>query len=99
MIRTFIVKSSDGVQFSVANYARSAAQAQVAELTTTHYAAGKTAAELTAHGDFHRVGTTVADPAPTLPMKPGLRLIQGGLSAREYGTIEHLLADREIVLI
>lgn len=101
MIRTFIVTSQDGAQFSVQVYSRTQEQANVAERQEIRYAARKTAAELSAHGDFHLVGAEPTAVAPALPRRevPSLKLIQGGLSAREYDTIDSLLADTEIVLI
>jgi hypothetical protein len=101
MIRTFIVTSKDGIQFSVQIYARSGSQAAIAEQHELRYAATLTADQLAKHGDFHRVGAAapVVDPPPALPQRPVLRLIQGGLSDREYDTVESLVADPEIVLI
>ena len=71
MIRTFIVTSSDGIQFSVQVYSRTQEQASIAEQTEARYAARKTAAELTAHGDFHQMAVSLADlvSAPVLPRK------------------------------
>jgi hypothetical protein len=90
MLRTFIVTSRDGIQFSVQTTARTERQAQQAEIAEARYAASKFADELDVPGsDFHRersmddlLHTEYVRPEVVAAARrlPKLTLLQGGLS-------------------
>lgn len=92
MLTSHIVTSSDGVKFSVQFESRTEAAANIAKNVETNWASRRTAAQLTAHGDFHRVDTRQVGALPeldaeyvqpgTLPAKAygGLRLVGGSQS-------------------
>lgn len=93
MIRHFIVTSKDGVEFSTQIYADSALSAALSQDRVTDYAATKTSIAL---GDNEAYTRCAVQP---LTPRVNLKLIQGGLSAKEYDSIESLLDDTELVLI
>lgn len=60
MLTSHIVTSKDGIRFSVQFESRTQASANIAKTVEENWASRRTAAQLAAHGDYHRVGMTPA---------------------------------------